>query len=92
MAATLTLPSILDIRAAESLRTQLLAVRGQDVVLDASNVERLGSLCLQVLISAQQTWAREGLTVAIDQTSESFANQWNMFGARATTSGPGETA
>jgi chemotaxis protein CheX len=92
MTATLTLPSVLDIKAAEPLRVQLLAFRGQDVVLNASNVERLGALCLQILISAQQTWAREGLTVAIDQTSESFANQWNMFGAQATASGPGDFA
>jgi len=92
MTATLILPPILDIQAAESLRLQLLAVRGQEVVLDASNVERLGALCLQVLVSAQQSWAREGLTVAIDQASESFANQWNMFGASPTASSPGEIA
>jgi chemotaxis protein CheX len=92
MTATLTLPSVLDIQAAEPLRVQLLANRGQDVVLDASNVERLGALCLQVLISAQQSWAREGRTVAIEQASESFANQWNMFGAPPTTAGPGESA
>jgi chemotaxis protein CheX len=89
MPVNLTLPSILDIQAAEALRSQLLALRGQDVVLDASNVERLGGLCLQVLISARNTWARDGLTVAIDRTSESFANHWTLFGAAATSGSGG---
>lgn len=81
MTATVALPSVLDIQAAESLRAQLLAARGQDVVVDASGVERLGALCLQVLLSAQQTWAGEAQSVTIDQASDAFVSQWTMFGA-----------
>ena len=92
MTAALTLPSILDIQAAEPLRGEFLALRGQDVEVDASNVERLGALCLQVLISARKTWARDGLTVRIGQTSPSFANQCKTFGADLALNGPGDVA
>ncbi|NJC39821.1 chemotaxis protein CheX [Brevundimonas alba] len=81
MTAALVLPAVLDIQQAAPLRDDLLALRGQPVVIDGSAVERLGALCLQVLISAQQTWARDGLSLQIDQASEAFAAQWNAFGA-----------
>jgi chemotaxis protein CheX len=81
MSDVMKLPSVLDIQQAEPLRAQLLALRGKPVTLDASEVERLGGLCLQVLISAQQTWAGDGQILAIDQVSEEFAAQWNAFGA-----------
>ncbi|MGV9010948.1 STAS domain-containing protein [Brevundimonas sp.] len=81
MTASITLPAVLDLQQAGPLRDQLLALRGQSVIVDGAAVERLGALCLQVLISAQQTWARDGLSLVIDQVSESFANQWNAFGA-----------
>ncbi|MFA4950762.1 STAS domain-containing protein [Brevundimonas sp.] len=81
MTASVTLPAVLDLQQAGPLRDQLLALRGQSVIVDGSAVERLGGLCLQVLISAQQTWARDGLSLVIDEVSESFANQWNAFGA-----------
>jgi len=81
MTASVTLPAVLDLQQVGPLRDQLLALRGQSVIVDGSAVERLGGLCLQVLISAQQTWARDGLSLVIDEVSESFANQWNAFGA-----------
>ena len=61
-------------------------------MVDGSLVERLGALCLQVLISAQQTWARDGLSLIIDQASEAFAEQWNAFGAPVAAFQSGESA
>ncbi len=81
MTAALVLPAVLDIQQAGPLRDDLLALRGQPLIIDGSAVERLGALCLQVLISAQQTWARDGFSLAIDRVSEAFADQWNAFGA-----------
>ena len=92
MTAAVVLPAVLDIQQAGPLREQLLALRGQSVVVDGSLVERLGALCLQVLISAQQTWARDGLSLAIDQASEAFAEQWNAFGAPVAALQSGESA
>ena len=83
MSASLALPATLDIQYAESLRTELLAARGQALAIDGSAVDRLGGLCLQVLLSAQQTWSGDGQTLILDPVSDAFANQWNTFGAPA---------
>ena len=90
--AQVILPAVLDLQHAEPLRQELLALRGQSVVIDGSAVERLGGLCLQVLISAQQSWATDGHTLAIDRVSEAFADQWNAFGADAMATEMGEAA
>ena len=92
MTAAVVLPAVLDIQQAGPLRDQLLALRGHPVTVDASAVDRLSALCLQVLISAQQTWARDGITLAIDQASQAFADQWNAFGAPDMASATGDIA
>lgn len=79
--AQVILPAVLDLQYAEPLRAELLGLRGQSVTIDGSAVERLGGLCLQVLISAQQSWAADGQMLSIAPTSEAFADQWKMFGA-----------
>lgn len=88
----IVLPAVLDIQQAEPLRAELLALRGRPVVIDASAVERLGALCLQVLIAAQRTWTADGATIAIAPASEAFAQQWTTFGAPATAVGSGDAA
>ena len=92
MPAAVVLPPVLDILYADPLRAELLALRGQAVTIDGSTVERLGGLCLQVLISAQQTWANDGQALVIDSVSEAFANQWNTFGAAFPAIEQGEPA
>jgi len=49
------LPPVLDLNQAAPLKTDLLSLRGRPVVVDAADVERLGGLCLQVLLSARKT-------------------------------------
>jgi len=66
------------------LKAELLARRGQPVTLDASNVERLGGLCLQVLLSARKTWAADGVDLTITPQSQGFSEQWTAFGASET--------
>lgn len=84
MSAVIALPAVLDLRAADPLKTQLLAVRGQDAAVDASAVERMGGLCLQVLLSALQTWRADGQALTFVNVSEAFASQWSAFGASAS--------
>jgi chemotaxis protein CheX len=81
MTAVLALPAVLDIRAAEPLQANLMAVRGQPVTLDASQVERLGGLCLQVLLSARRTWAADGHDLVVASDNAAFSEQWAAFGA-----------
>jgi chemotaxis protein CheX len=81
MTDAIVLAPVLDMNAAEPLKAELLAQRGQSITLDASNVERLGGLCLQVLLSARKTWAADGADLTIEPRSEGFSEQWAAFGA-----------
>ena len=93
MASALALPAVLDIQSAEALRTQLLGARGQSLTIDGSAVERLGGLCLQVLLAARQTWAADGHDLVVAAASEAFTDQWNAFGApEMATEQPGDPA
>jgi chemotaxis protein CheX len=56
-------------------------LRGQPLDIDASQVERLGGLCLQVLISARNTWQGDGRSAVISQASAAFDDAWAMFAA-----------
>ena len=84
MSTPITLAAVLDLRAADPPKAQLLAVRGQETALDASAVERLGGLCLQVLLSAIQTWRADGQALTFINVSEAFASQWSALGASAS--------
>jgi chemotaxis protein CheX len=70
--ACLRLPPVMDLRSAGPLARDLLALRGRPVSLDASGVERLGGLGLQVLISARLTWLADELDFTLTGASEAF--------------------
>ncbi len=78
---TLALPAVLDLNAAAPLREQLLALRGGPAILDGSAVERLGALCLQVLLAARRTWAADGAELRLTGASEALSAQLAAFGA-----------
>ena len=80
-AAKLLLEPVLDLGAAERLHARLSELRGQPLDIDASQVERLGGLCLQVLISARNTWQADGHSAVIGQASTTFEDAWAMFAA-----------
>ena len=77
----ITLTAILDIRAAEPLKSELMQRRGHAVTLDASGVERLGGLCLQILLSAVKTWKADGQALIFLNVSQALTEQWLGFGA-----------
>ena len=76
-----SLPPVLDLQAAEPLRAELMAQRGRSLTIDASQVSRLGGLCLQVLLSARKTWAEDGVSFRLDEPSEALTEQLAAFGA-----------
>jgi chemotaxis protein CheX len=78
--AAVSLPSNLDLQAAEPLRAELMSLRGRPLGLDASQVNRMGGLCLQVLLSARATWSQDGLPLRIEQPSDAFVEQLVAFG------------
>jgi chemotaxis protein CheX len=79
--ATLRLSAILDLKAAAPLKADLLAAKDHSVEIDAAHVQRLGGLCLQVLLAAQRSWAIEGKTLRVINPSTDFADGLALFGA-----------
>lgn len=76
----LTLESVLDLKAARGLHDKLLALRGSALVVDASTVERIGAQCLQILLSAKQSWSRDRLDLVVSGQSEGFVNSLRQMG------------
>ena len=79
--ASLKLRPILDLTAAEPLKAEFLALRGQPVSIDASDVDRIGGLCLQVLMSAHKTWSRDAMPFAFGKSSPGFEDCMAQLGA-----------
>lgn len=76
------LPQILDLGAATPLWASLSGARGQALHLDASDVERLGGLCLQVLLAAQAQWRADGVDFSIVNSSAAFAEGVRLMAAK----------
>ncbi|WP_459674041.1 STAS domain-containing protein [Acidisoma sp. 7E03] len=57
---TLSLPTVLDLKAASQLQQEFLAKRGGALQVDGSKVERIGGLCLQVILAAHAAWLADG--------------------------------
>lgn len=79
-AGSMTLPTELDIKAAAPLAAELIAARGGDLALNASQIERVGAQCLQVLLSAAATWAADGQELTIEEPSPAFADAIQIAG------------
>ncbi len=75
-----SLPEYLDMSAAEFLKKDLLELRGRDLSLDASQVQRAGTLCLQVLLSARKTWQSDGNEFEITQASQELFDAIRQIG------------
>jgi chemotaxis protein CheX len=71
----------MDFKEARLLAARLRGLRGQPVKLDASRVNRLSGLCLQVLLSARNTWASDNVPIAIEDASAFFLKGWSLYGA-----------
>jgi chemotaxis protein CheX len=77
---TLNLAAVLDLNEASTLRSKLMGLRGSNVAIDASGVERLGTLCVQVLLSAAKTWNEDKLSFTFSKVSEAFQKTMQMIG------------
>ena len=80
-AATLKLRPVLDLTAAAPLKAELGALRGTPVKVDATDVDRVGALCLQVLMSAHSTWTSDGVPFSLGGTSTGFEEGLQTLGA-----------
>lgn len=73
----------LDLRAAIGLASGILSLRGEQVTLDASQVKKIGAQCLQILLSARQTWERDGSSFALINPSDEFVEAVRLAGLSA---------
>lgn len=80
------LAPILDLKAAAPLRSALLERRGHPLELDAADVQRLGGLCLQILLAAAATWRADGLPMRVGPRSEAFLDALRLFGGESAFS------
>ena len=83
----LRLVETLDLPAVVALAGALQAQRGQDLQVDASDVRRIGALCLQVLLSARATWAADGQVLTISNPSSDFIEAMALLGAPSLSAG-----
>ena len=79
-AKTLSLDATLDLNAAGNLQSRLMALRGADLMIDGSAVERVGALCLQVLMSASKTWEEEKFSLTFSGMSNALTKTMQLSG------------
>ena len=80
-AATLKLRPVLDLTAAAPLKEEFGALRGKAICVDATDVDRVGALCLQVIMSAHSTWTSDGVPFSLGGTSPAFEEGLETLGA-----------
>ena len=78
--ATLVLPVRVDLTAVRGLAADLRARSDAALVIDASRVEVLGGLGLQLLLAACQTWSRAGRRLTFGPRSADFDRALAQFG------------
>jgi chemotaxis protein CheX len=76
----LKLSPILDLNEAVGLHGQLLELRGSDLTIDASDVTRCGTQCIQVLLSASQTWQADRKSYSFTGVSDAFSKTLQLIG------------
>ena len=81
VASDLRLSPVLDLGAAGPLAAEFQARRGSGIAVLASEVQRIGAPCLQVLLSAQLTWAADGAHFRVVDSSPEFIEGLALLGA-----------
>jgi chemotaxis protein CheX len=78
---TVTLPAALDFNVAATLSRTLDNCRGEDVVIDASYVQKLGAQCFQVLHAAEQAWKADNRLFTLVNGPARFLEELSGGGA-----------
>jgi len=74
------LPSACDAAAAGRMAAEFIAMRGNDIEVDASQVTQANVLALQVLLSAARTWKVDGKTFGLSHPGEKLSNALASLG------------
>tara|TARA_R110002020_G_scaffold65144_4_gene172198 strand:- start:4652 stop:4951 length:300 start_codon:yes stop_codon:yes gene_type:complete len=76
----LKLPEILDLNAASRLHEQVLAHKGEDIDIDATEVTRVGAQCVQVLLAAALSWRADDQSLKVNKASDAFIKTLQLLG------------
>ncbi|MDR6754848.1 chemotaxis protein CheX [Mycoplana sp. BE70] len=77
---SLSLAPVLDLNEATALCDKLMALKGSDLAIDASAVERIGALCAQVLMAGAKTWEADSRAYTFTRASEPFLKTMQLIG------------
>lgn len=77
------LAPVLDLNEASALHGKLMSLRGRNVAIDASEVERLGVQCAQVLIAGARAWQADKKSYVVEKSSDAFAKTLQLIGIDA---------
>lgn len=80
MTVHVQLNSRLDYQSVAPLLSELGAAAGDDVVIDAGQVQHLGTLCLQVIMSTIKSRASAGQSTRFINASDSCVDALSLFG------------
>jgi chemotaxis protein CheX len=82
----ITLGAVLDIRAAEPLREALRKAvkRGKPILIDAGQVARLSTPCIQILLSAGKDAGDTATRMTLAQASDAFVAAFSDLGLFAS--------
>jgi anti-anti-sigma regulatory factor len=76
----IALPAILDMRNARALKVWLDGIAPRAVEIDGSNVARLSTGCIQVLVAFLRLRSQAGSPVTIRHPSPAFLQAFNDLG------------
>ncbi|KQY26299.1 STAS domain-containing protein [Rhizobium sp. Root482] len=77
---SLSLAPILDLNEASALHGKLMGLRGSGLVIDASAVERVGALCVQVLMAGAKSWEEDNQSFTFAKVSDAFTKTTQLIG------------
>ena len=76
----LKLPEVMDASGARQVLDELLGRRGQPLCIDASSVQKVSALALEVLVSATRQWREDTQSVSITGMSDAFRTTCDGLG------------
>lgn len=76
----ITLDAKLASRAAPGLYAELARHKDDIVVLDASGVEQIGALSMQILVAANKSWSDRGVDFEVVDPSTAFLESAETLG------------
>lgn len=77
---SLKLSAVLDLNEASVLHGKLMSMRGSDLVIDASGVERVGVQCAQVFVAGVTAWKEDKKSFLVEKASDAFQKTMQLIG------------